>query len=200
MKTIALLGSPGSGKTRLANAIHDELIRNDGCADCNTPIAIVDNYALAVRDEGEYEIGPRGGYMANISIAVERYNRERKVSNEQYKTLITCGTIIETSVYLVQGFEKSMESKPTNEAKMEEAQRIKGCINMLAVLYMDTFKYDKAFYMPPSKPHPTENWTTFERNLQAAFQAFNAPVSPLLIENFKDEDDLVRQQVEKVLS
>ena len=200
MRTIALLGAPGAGKTRLANAIADELVRGDGqCDDCNTPITIVDNYANSVRDHGNYEIGLNGGYMASIGIATERYHRERSAGYDGCKTLITCGTVVESSVYLAQHFERSLAMKTTDEERMEEAQRIEGTIKMIAVLYMDTFKYEKAFYLPPLQPREDQRWATFDRNLQAAFSAYNVPVAPLLIEDYKDEDDLIRQQVEKVL-
>lgn len=200
MRTIALLGAPGAGKSRLAHAVADELVRRDGqCDDCNTPITIVDNYSTVVRDRGQYEIGLNGGYMASIGIAVERYNQERAAGYDGCKTLISCGTVVESSVYLAQHFERTLALKTTDEARMEEAQRIEGTVKMLAVLYMDTFKYEKAFYLPPLQPNEDERWATFDRNLQAAFSAYNVPVAPLLIEEYEDEDDLVRQQVEKVL-
>lgn len=201
MKTIALLGSPGSGKSKIAEAIKDELIRGDGqCNECNTPVEIVDNYTRRIEDDGEYEVGLDGGYMANISVAVERYNRERFVGKGMKpKTMITCGTVIETSVYTSQHFERTLRTLPTDEEKMEEAIRMEACVKMLAVLYMDTFKYGKAFYVPTLQPPKDERWMTFERNLQAAFQAYNAPVAPLLIESYEDEEDLLRQQVEKIL-
>lgn len=199
MKTIALLGAPGSGKTRLAEAIGDEYIRNDGCEDCNTPVVVVDGYAQAVRDRGQYEIGLRGGYMANISIAVERYNAERAAYHEQYKTVILCGTIIETSVYLSQNFEAMMKVATSDEDKLQTAQRIEGTVKMLAVMYMDTFRYTKAFYLPTLSPPEDERWMIFERNLQAAFNAYNAPVAPILVEKYEDEADLVRQQLDIVM-
>lgn len=201
MRTIALLGAPGAGKTRLANALADELVKGDGqCGDCNTPITIVDNYVNPVRDNFNYEIGLNGGYMATISIAVERYNQERVAGYDGCKTMISCGTVVESSVYLAQYFERSMSLLSSDEDLIEEAQRIEGSVKMLAVLYQDTFKYEKAFYLPPLKPNSDERWATFDRNLQAAFSAFEVPVAPLLVEDYKDGDDLVRQQVERVLS
>lgn len=202
MKTIALVGAPGVGKSRLAQAIADELVRADGsCDDCNTPIGIVDDYPLVVRDQGEYEIGLNGGYMATVSIAVQRYNMERKFGYDgTTKTMIVCGTIIESATYLAQHFERTLAVKNSEEEKFEEIKRFEACIGMTALLYMDTFKYDKAFYIPPVEAPEDELWMTFERNLQAAFQAYNAPVAPLIIEEFKDADDLVAQRVAKVLA
>lgn len=201
MKTIALLGAPGSGKSRLATAIEEEYIKRDGsCEDCDTPVVIVDNYAQKVRDDGQYEIGLNGGYMANVSIAVQRYNDERYAYHEtKAKTVITCGTIIETSVYLSMNFERMLHSATSDEDKLITAQRIEGTVKMLAVLYMDTFRYTKAFYVPAMQVPDDQNWLTFERNLQAGFNAYNAPVAPILVENYEDEDDLVRQQLDVVM-
>ena len=201
MKTIALLGSPGSGKTELAKTIADELVRKDGsCSDCNTPVAIVDAYAAAVRDNGHYEIGRDGGYMANISIAVGRYNQERSYYHQGgYKTVIVCGTVIESSVYSAMHFERTIKFATTDEAKLQEAQRFDASIKMLAALYMDTFKYTKAFYIPPLAEPKDEQWLNFERNLQAAFNAYNAPVVPLLVESYIDADDLLKKRVEMIL-
>jgi hypothetical protein len=203
MKRIALLGIPGSGKSRLAAAIRDELIRNDGqgCGDCNTPVEILDDYAYDVRDKAQYAIGLEGGYMANVSIGIERYNRERDFYHEvQPKTLIVCGTVIESSVYLAQHFERSLPLQNTDEEKIQEAQRLESTVKMLAILYMDTFSYEKAFYLPSTTAPGNERWLTFERNLQASFSAYNAPVTSLMIEEYKDEEDLLKRQVAKVLA
>lgn len=200
MSTIALIGAPGSGKSRLAHALQKRFTASEPqCDQCPPGAVIVDDYAIDVRDAGNYEIGLNGGYMADISIAVERYNNERRVANYEPKNTIVCGTIIETAVYLAQYFERTLALKQTDEEKFQEAKRFEGCTFMLAVLYMDTFKYDKVFYLPPLAQPEDNRWLTFERNLQAAFQAYGAPVVPLIIEEFKDEDDLVAQQVERVL-
>jgi hypothetical protein len=201
MKRIALIGIPGSGKTRLAKALSDEIIRSDGQdCDCNTPVEILDDYAINVRDNGQYAIGLDGGYMANISMAVERYNRERFFHYEvQPKTLIVCGTVLETAIYMSHHFEKSLAMISGEDEGTMEGARLEATVKMLAVLYMDTFHYEQAFYLPSLTPSEDERWRNFERALQASFAAYAAPVAPLLIEEFKDEKDLVKQQVAKVL-
>lgn len=199
MKRIALLGIPGAGKSRLAEELHNEIVRRDGGCDCDTPVAIVDDYAFDVRDRGEYAIGLEGGYMANVSIAIERYNQERAWAHGGMKTIITCGTIIESSVYLAQHFERSLPLQDTDEEKIQEAQRLESTVKMMAILYMDTFRYDKAFYLPSKSAPDNERWMTFERNVQAAFAAYNAPVVSLMVEEYKDEDDLIKQQIARVL-
>lgn len=202
MKTIALIGAPGSGKSQLKEAI---IKRLDGgeppCETCPPNTLSVDNYAEVVSTRGEYAIGLEGGYMANIAIAVERYNAERVIGHrEKPKTMVVCGTVIETAVYTAQHFERSLALMTTDDEKIEEAKRFQGCTSMLAVMFMDMFKYEKAFYLPsPFKPED-KRWLTYERNLQAAFQAFQAPVVPLVVEDFEDMEDLTEKRLEKVFS
>src|SRR4051812_19880702 len=101
---IALVGAPGSGKTELAHAVSDAIIRGDGCVDCGTPVEIIDKYPEWVSQHGDYAIGNDGGYMSSIAISVERYNRERKAL-QRAKTVITCGSVLESSIYLALNFE-----------------------------------------------------------------------------------------------
>lgn len=201
MKTIALIGAPGSGKTDLATALITRIEAGEPkCEQCPPNALGVDLYANEARDQGEYEIGLDGGYMANISVAVARYNNERIIGHRMKpKLMITCGTVIETAVYTAMNFERSLAIKNTDEEKMEEAKRFQGCTSMLAVMFMDMFKYERSFYLPsPTKPED-ERWLNFERNLQAAFQAYQAPVIPLVVEDFKDMEDLTQQRLEKVM-
>lgn len=199
MKTIALLGAPGSGKTQLAKAIKSRMeIDEPPCDQCPAPVLVADQYALKTRDDGEYEIGLNGGYMANIDIAMERYRMERRIGHIEPKLMVTCGTVIETAVYSAMHFERSLTLKNTDEEKMEEAKRFQGCTSMLAVMFMDMFKYERAFYLPsPVKPED-DRWLNFERNLQAAFQAYQAPVIPLVVEDFNDKEDLTEKRLARL--
>lgn len=199
MKTIALIGAPGAGKSALAQAIIQKVEATyPRCGTCPLPALVVDGYADETKNVGEYEIGLNGGYMANIDIAATRYRHERVAAHQEPKYMITCGTIVETATYLAQGFERTLAIRQTEEDKQDEAKRFQGCTGMLAVLYMDTFKYDQAFYLPsPAKPED-ERWEKWERNLQAAFQVYATPVAPLVIEDFRDKDDLTQKRLERI--
>lgn len=200
MRTIALVGAPGSEKTRLARALVEKInLVDPQCQNCPATVGVVDEYALQTRDRGEYEIGLNAGYMANIDIACMRYRTERIMYNMEEKYMITCGTVVETAVYTALHFERTMPFQKTDEDKLRENQRFQACTSMLATLYLDTFKYDVAYYLPsPQKPED-ERWLGFERSLQAAFQVFATPIVPLMIEEFSDVDDLTDKRVEKVI-
>lgn len=200
MKTIALVGAPGAGKSDLAQAIYDK-VSGPQCGNCPPKAVIVDDYAFETRDFGEYEIGLNGGYMANIDIATMRYRQERLAGHQDFlEYMIVCGTIVETAVYCAQYFQRTLEMRNTEEDKMQEAQRFQAVTAMCATLYMDTFKYERAFYLPSAQKPEDERWEAFERNLQAAFQVYATPVVPLVIEDFADREDLTQKRLERIFS
>lgn len=200
MKTIALIGAPGAGKSKLAQAVVRKIeASNPQCESCPRPAIVVDDYAYDTRDAGEYAIGLDGGYMANIDLATTRYRMERKVAHLEPQYMIVCGTIVETAVYTAMHFERTLAIRVKEEDKMGEAARFQACTSMIATLYMDTFKYERAFYLPSPRKPEDERWEAFERNLQAAFQAYSSPIAPLVVEDFKDEDDLTEQRVGMIL-
>lgn len=200
MRRIGLIGLPGSGKTILADALERAYVMDDAsCAECNTPVAIVDNYAEQVAESGDWAIGLDGGWMVSVAISIERYNQERKAASEGAKTIITCGTLLESSVYMAMEFE-SQQSFATQPELPQLHARVEGGLRFFAAMYMDTFRYNKVFYLPPITAPESEKWKTFDRNLQASFAAFNlVEVEPLTIEEFESPEDLLAKRVEMIL-
>lgn len=195
---IALIGVPGSGKTATATCLEEAIIKNDGsCAECLTPISIIDNYAGAVEDAHDYAIGLDGGWLSSIAIAMERYGRERKAQPEN-KTIITCGTMLESAVYMTMHFEES--SRTMDEAALKDAMtRMEAGMRLFASLYIDTFHYSRVFYLPPLSVSDDERVKTLDKNIQAAFNAFNlTPVVPLMFEGSAPE--IIAQRVERILN
>lgn len=194
MTKIGLVGLPGSGKTVLAQTLENAYIMGDGqCAECNTPVAIVDKYAEDVAWRGDWAIGLEGGWLANAAIALERYNRERRAAMSA-KTIISCGTVIESAVYLAMEFEHQQTFSVEAE-QFAVAARIEAGLRFFSALAVDTLHYDRMFYLPPVLTPDNERWKVFDRNVQAAFGAFEVPIEPLVVEEFSDAEDLVAQRV-----
>lgn len=175
---IGLIGVPGSGKTALAEAIQSEEMTNDFI-----PI-IIDQYAETLADplQGDWAIGMEGGYLTNLVIALKRHSLERAWWDEPGST-ITCGTVIESSVYMALHFQEAQKYL-TEADRPNEIKRIQASMEIFACLFMDTFKYDQVYYLPPMASMEGEEWRkTMDQHLQAAFQAFGIEnITPLAFE------------------
>lgn len=194
--SIALIGVPGSGKTDLANAISDYIIKDDAaCETCNTPVAIVDDYAEYIEDYGKWAIGLDGGWASSLAITMERLNRERAAWAEN-KSMITCGTLLESAVYMTMHFEAMY--KVYSEDQVQDALvKIEAGMRTFAALYADTFQYGKVFYLPPGTAL-NDQMKVLDKNIQAAFQAFKlVPVEPLIVEPGPNES-LVEARLNKI--
>lgn len=176
------MGVPGSGKTALAHTLKNALEREDlnpECADCMTPVDIIDEYVPEIEQESGLALGFDASYLGNLQIALGRAQRERKSNG---KTRITCGSVIETSTYVAIDGVAQMQYE--DDAEREDSlKRIEATMKMLACMYMDTFRYDYVFYLPPLTTDGSEKVKLLDRNLQTAFRAFAmVPAHPLMVE------------------
>lgn len=179
---IGLMGAPGSGKTNLAEALEDAVVKKDIAdeCDCSTPVEIIDDYAVEVEDITELATGFLGGYLANLHVAFERENRERLSSA---KTVITCGTLLDTATYATSGSLANLRLGDEAE-QQDELRRIEAVMKVFSCMYVDTFMYDYVFYLPAVGD---DNINEFDKNLQVAFSVFNlTPVTPLLFETTEE--------------
>lgn len=187
MHRIGLIGIPGSGKSALAKALEDHYIKNDEC-ECRTPVAIIDDYVESAVSRTDLAGGFEGSYISNANIAMERIGQER-LHEDGVKTIITCGTLIETSTYMAMEFESRQPFWTTDEEKSDNSKRIQAGVQFLACMYMDSFHYDKVYYLPPVAVADDPRLAILDRNIQAAFQAFwVTPTIPLMVEGDTFED------------
>lgn len=194
MIKIAIIGGPQSGKTDLAEALKERWSGNDD----RSPVHVIDGYVNAVEERMDIVTGVRGNYMANIAVALERIAWERTAEqDDKINTFITVGSLLETSVYTAMNFERSNEIIFDDAEKQDEAKRVEATMKTLACFYMDSYLYDHVFYCPPIQSN--DETQQFDRNLQAAFQAFYLnPVTPLMVDG-GDMADLTENRVELVL-
>jgi Trp operon repressor len=179
---IALIGMPGSGKTAVA----------EGLQDATGSARIVDGYAAMAERDIDLVAGlDGGGYLFNIACAMKRIELERRAAKTDH--VITCGTLLETSVYTALEYELMGEFTDRQES-VDEARRVEATLKMLACLYMDTFKYDAVFYLPPVAEPEESRWQLFDRNLRVAFEAFFlVPVFPLIVETDNFEEAVAKR-------
>lgn len=176
---IGLSGIPGSGKSDLAKALKKELEKEDKYKS----IAIIDDYIPEIENETDLALGFFGTYIGNLHAALGREYRDR-IAREKHDATITCGTIFETSAYLAQKMESefSVISNDDNEEKYDWNLRVDASMRYICCLYMDTVRYDKIYHLSPMiAPNEQDHeLNVLERNLQAAFNAFELfPVTRL---------------------
>lgn len=186
---IALTGMPGSGKSALAEKLQDVT----GSAE------IIDGYPTWVEDEIDLVKGlDGGGYIYNLAIALKRVALERVSKHaEKPEHTITCGTLLDTSVYTALEFELYGELQSSDD-QIDEVRRVEATLKTLACLYMDTFHYDAVFYLPPVEEVTERQWELFDRYLRTSFEAFFlVPVIPLTAEG-ADLNEITEKRAELV--
>jgi energy-coupling factor transporter ATP-binding protein EcfA2 len=190
---IGLAGVPGSGKTKLAKALNEKLSQ-DG-----SKVIIIDDYVSEIEQESDLALGFNAAYAGNLHIALGRAARERLATKENPDYTITCGTLFETSSYTAQGFEEEFSFLTRDDDKYNFAQRSEATIRIMACFYIDLVKYEHIFHLTPLNTSEDDNVAKLERNLQAAFQAFNLFDHTVLEIEGITEEEITNNRVKKVL-
>ncbi len=92
---VGIIGAPGSGKSDFA----DDLTALYREAHPTHMTAVVDGYVERIEDEHDVACGMWGSYVADVSVAMERYGIERSLAKENTPFVVTCGTLIDTATH-----------------------------------------------------------------------------------------------------
>lgn len=153
MKHIAIIGAPQSGKSKIAQEVEKAIL--DGSSKFKK-VHIVDDYIPSWQSRTGMAVGEFGTYIVNSQVALERLNAEEQALNIYQDAnlddflLITCGTLVETVVY--HSFNSYClaihggSDQPSGT--MQNDRRSSITMQWLTLLRADSWKYDKAFYIP----------------------------------------------------
>lgn len=130
---IGLVGAPGSGKTKFANALTKELDEYD--------LSIIDRYVPKFSKRYDFAVGHFASFIPNLSIALDRLGLE----NAAQDNFITCGTIFETMSYLL--LHANEANKRSADGRLEVA-RASATMGAMGMLVTDGTFYDYLFYLP----------------------------------------------------
>jgi hypothetical protein len=141
---VAILGAPGSGKSRVANAIRKQL---------GDDWRVVDKYVDHLQKRTGLPYGFDADFPQNIQVMSARWIGEIEAARQDFSS-ITCGSIYETLAYtLAIGF-----PNPTSEAEMVvQVKYIDTLYRFLGAMEDTTADYDLMFYLPYKTP-PDDPW------------------------------------------
>jgi len=166
---IGLSGIPGSGKSLLANRLKEVLIERQ----LYKSVDVVDNYTNDIEKDVDLSIGPETTYIGNMHVALGREAKER-ISRENHDLSIVCGTLFETSAYTAQKMESDFRLVHQDAGEKYDWQiRTDAVMRYISCLYIDTVYYDKIYHLLPLSTNLGHNFSLLEKNLQAAFNAFD---------------------------
>jgi hypothetical protein len=170
MIKVGLIGVPSSGKTELADAISKRIT---GPSASPSIIWILDKIPERASEEMNSALGFSGSWHSDLGISLTRIGQERYAEEAGADVCVTCGTLIDSTVYSMIRFESRMKFKQDNELE-DEAKRVQSSMMTNACLYMDTFYYDRLYFLNQIGPvkEDAELFTTLDKQLRSSFEAF----------------------------
>jgi energy-coupling factor transporter ATP-binding protein EcfA2 len=133
MIKIALLGAPGSGKSKLARSLSRKL----------DDVGIVDGYVDKLTKLTTQKYGANTSFVQEIQVLGARWAAE-DAAIAQHTCVITCGTIYESIIYA-----SSVQPWAHNEQTLlEDHVYIQTVMSALGAMATKTFDYHALFYLP----------------------------------------------------
>lgn len=146
MTRVGLIGIPGVGKTKLAQAVISK---------SEEDVTLIDGYVGSLsHDLGDIELTHRSSYMANILIASEREKIEQSYRSAE-RSYLTCGTIVDTVGYgaaFAETLARIVQQGQESTMLANQLQKEMAAVMLLMYMPQDIFQmYTKLFYLPIPK-------------------------------------------------
>lgn len=152
MIKVALLGAPSSDKTGTALTVQAGLTDHK--------VQVCDDYVSEIAERSDNTLGHFASYLGNLQVAIGRWERERQlIRDHKPDVLITCGTVVETTVYeaLNALAQASLNGESLTLREVQNNKRASVTMTMLGIMTFDTWDYDYAYYMPLDEDATTYN-------------------------------------------
>ncbi len=185
---IALIGAPTSGKTELADKLQTSLLPRS--------LQIIDDYVEPLSKRTNQAFSHYANYIGNSQIALERFACELEAEHGKNNdgglgVRITCGTVVETTVYTALFSLYMAQSENRNFVD----KRSQTHMNWLGVLSHDTWDYDCAFVLPLADD--AEAWSqVVEEHIPEAVESLGLKVTYLP----QDKDEQLANALEEILA
>jgi energy-coupling factor transporter ATP-binding protein EcfA2 len=185
MKTrIAVIGVPGSGKTKFASSLKRALPEYN--------FSILDGYAEKLQQKLNMSLGVEATYLPNVHISSVREQEIRKMILED-KDFIVCGTMFDTLCYA--GFHAEMIANASGsvDEKNGVLMREITAAQLFAYLTIDSFvSFSHIFYLPVTDPEllvaitnkddpekPPGEVESLDKTIQDALRRYGSPATIL---------------------
>lgn len=176
---LGLVGAPGSGKTKVAEAFA-ALVEEHNLLD--TPLTILENPTKEMEDYG-LALGLEATYDVNWLLTAKQMEQEiaLRTSKDGPQSFVTLGTLIERLAHAglrVEQLGTGLETPQTKDLLMREMH----ATTLISLLMVDTFHYSAVFYLPlPDQieiPGQTQDNTNkrIDHAIRLAMERFRIPV------------------------
>lgn len=177
---IALVGAPGSGKTELAEQLQKALPPRS--------CLIVDNYVTELTERTNIAFSHYANYLGNCQVAIERHNAEVHQATYNPETVVTCGTILESTIYAAL---HALANAKTDGGLQDKRAQI--TMLWLGVMANDTWQYTHAYYLPYDG---SDDWELIvDEHIDEAAESLGIKLTPLP----KERDERVGMILQEVL-
>jgi hypothetical protein len=142
-------------------------------------ISIIDDYIPRLSKQLDIAFSQYATYIGNIQTCVERYNQE--VQQKDSDVIITCGSLIENSVYMaMNAFALAKSYNDNNLAgRMFADNRSNITMQWMGMFRYDAWKYDHAFYLPLQDDVEDSIAKLVAENFKEAAEAFRVEYKEL---------------------
>ncbi len=166
---IALIGAPGSGKTKLAKKI----------AKYDSTFKIVDGYVPKLEKRTNIALGYLAPLVPNLMVAAERLAAEHN-ARDKSENVISCGTVIENIAYTAH---HAIVLLDTVDDPVVASVRVNATMDAL-MLFLEAWYYDYVFYLPLVQSEDTSEYALkLDHSIRDILTTFRVDHIPLTEEN-----------------
>jgi hypothetical protein len=127
-------------------------------------VEVVDNYIEEIENRSDNTLGHFASYLGNVQAAIGRWEFERLALAKKPDVLVTCGSIVESTVYnAIQALiQHRSEDGALTLRELQNDRRASVSMTFMGIMRHDAFEYDHVFYLPLSEERKDEDDVKWE--------------------------------------